>query len=329
MTMRFLRRYINLTTTGPYTLYIEPDRIIVELPKLENYLRIVCSLPVGDKSGSALIWQEGEQNFRDSDLLSSHRLFEAFTRVVKPSDPDFHSQLAVACLRLAEIEYQGEFGDRNIAYLFARAMEHATQISDRRKRELFIAYIIGMRAFASYPKHQTAARIAKLDQESINLADKLPDSADKLCLLGGRHYHLYYLALRYGMQEACKDELKASMQCFKQVELMGQPKWVHYENGIIPGVQLQSTLIRKNRHSDAVGDDDLDNYRQLKNRGDTSRIIILSCAEWLRKVMIKNRQVEQAVAFSAQSLLENTLLHETSLFRRILADNNRLKESVK
>jgi hypothetical protein len=329
LTMRFLRRYVNLTTTGPYTLYLNPDRIIVERPRLENYLRIIGSSPVTEKSSSILLWQEGEQNFRDSDLLSSHRLFEAFARIVKPSEPDYHSLMTVACLRLAEIEYQGQFGNRDIAYLFAKATDHTNQITDRRKWELFTAYILGMRAFMSYPKRQTAGRIARLDQDAIKLIDKLPDTPDKLCLLGGRHYHLYYLALRYGMKDVGKDELKASVECFKQVELGGLPKWVHYDNGIMEGVQLQSTLIHKSQVAEPIGEDDLAQYDSLVHDGKTNRVIALTCAEWMRYVMVKARDLDRALEFSTKCLLENATLHETSIFRRILADNHRLKESVK
>ena len=329
LTMRFLRRYVNLTTTGPYTLYLNPDRIIVERPRLENYLRIIGSSPVAEKSSSILLWQEGEQNFRDSDLLSSHRLFEAFTRIVKPSELDYHSLMTVACLRLAEIEHQGEFGSRDIAYLFAKATFHTNRIADRRKRELFTAYILGLRAFTSRPKHRTARRVAKLDQEAIRLTDDLPNTPDKLCLLGGRHYHLYYLALKHGMKEVGKDELRASLDCFRQVESGGQPKFVQYETGIVQGVQLQSTLIYKSRCDEPIGEDDLAQYDSLARQENTSRIITLTCAEWMRHVMIKRRDLDRALEFSTRALLDHAMLHETTMFRRILADNHRLQEGVK
>ena len=42
---KFVSRYLNITTTGPYALMLSQDKIAADLPKLEQYLSWIMEIP--------------------------------------------------------------------------------------------------------------------------------------------------------------------------------------------------------------------------------------------------------------------------------------------
>lgn len=198
-------------------------------------------------------------------------------------------------------------------------------ISDR---SLLLARVLCVQALTTTLNKHNIRKIIELDNLAIELTKNVPaTNPDKLSILAGRHYHRFYIAKRFGTKDSSRSELRQAIQIFQNLHNEEQSLLFQTEPGIIEGIKLQMTLIKRQQANDPVTDEELACHKQMCGDGTTSKLITLNLAEWIRQSLIKAGHKDQAHEFTAISLIDHAKLYETHLFRR-LADSHRKSKQL-
>lgn len=330
-TMRkFIRNHLWINTIGPYELNLAPDRIITHQRSLKTYIDSITSLILPPSTSLEVIWDTAQEAFQRFELISSRKLFEAYINAGKTRKNIPVDQLILAYIRLLEIE-RTEF-DNLPSYMKISSFvkKRCSEEKNNSKLRLLLSLLFSLEALGIDPDDQTIQLIINLSLKATELAKTVQGpNPDKYYLIAGNEYHRYHISLRYGTPDMSKDALKRTIQLYNRMQDAGPTRFISQELGVIEGIQLQSRMIQCANAGGSAEHEELAWYQKLLKEGDTSRLVILSIAEWIRHSFLNKRRFDDALEFTDECLITLADLHETAIFRRLMTEQHRLKQMLR
>jgi len=191
---QFIDRYLDITTTGPYNLYLNQSLIDTDILRLKEYIELITTYPPSSQRNSMILLDNAIKAYEEFDLSTSLKLTKAFINEARRVNNQSLNQLALAYIQLAEIERKSNRQRINPAYAIEKAKSLCQDIKQSRVRNPILSLAFATQALITKPNRRNIKKILELNQIAIDHLQLLPDSdPDKYCLLAGRHYHLSYI----------------------------------------------------------------------------------------------------------------------------------------
>ena len=193
--IRFIKRYLRITTTGPYRLLIDSSEISADLHELERFISFIYTAPVEEHDTSDLLFANAQNAFSKKELYASLRLFQLFTDIAEKDKKSDYLRISLAHIRLAEIDHN-IYGTRLHPHnSVAKAKTACHEIKSMSIQKLMLSLILSTEAMSMTLRKSNVGRVIDLNKEALELISRMRlSNSDVLCLLGGRHYHQYYIA---------------------------------------------------------------------------------------------------------------------------------------
>ncbi len=327
--LRFIRRYMDITSTGPYILLIDRSSIITDILRIKEYLDLISTYPTSYQNDSKVLWDISHKAYSEFDLLCSQKLTEAYIKSGRRSKSLSASKLASAYIRLADIEYRSRNSRINPFYAIEKAKSLCSEIKQTQLRNLILAHALGLQAMSIKSNKRNIKKIIELNRNALDLLSSASYSdPDKHCLMAGRHYHQSYIALSYGNRDKSRNEFRKAIEEYRAMQDTGHPDIVYCEPGIIEGIQLQSIIIKRVRNNEPVGNEELTWYYEMVENGRVSPFLTLTIGEWIARSLSNTKQLDGAVEFLGESLISHAHLHETDIFHRLVSEQRKLKAQL-
>ncbi len=321
----FISSCLDVNTTGPYVLALDSDRIHADLSKLKTYVDWICKKPFSNNGDFGAIWKTANRAMQEFELVSSRQLFEAFIQEhCKDRNPPVE-QISLAYILLSEIVRRTVRNMQVSKRMLNNAFEAALNVRSSNNRNLLLSYISGKEAFLHPLKKRYASRIIKLDQQSLDIAADVSGwDSDRYCLLGGRHYHRCYIALRLGVKTDWRYDMKQALYYYNKMMDTGPTKIVHCEPGVIEGTRMQLEIISIMKSRQRLSKEFYDRFSELSGQNELSGFGLLAVGQWLRHDLIKSGQLERAYEFGQRCLVVTANHYQTFAFQNLKAENFKL-----
>ncbi|NQU05682.1 MAG: hypothetical protein HQ568_06280 [Calditrichaeota bacterium] len=326
----FINKHLNdINTIGPYKLLIKPTSIIADTSIIETYLKQISTGNFYKGNDNQDLWQASKKTYSDFSLSSSRKFTEAYIKRMRRSGDRTLSNLALAYIKLAEIERRCNNRKSNPYYAIEKAKNLCSKIKQSGLRNIILSYALSARALSLDFTAKNRNRVLELIDDSLDLVHPIQYlEPDKLCLTAGRYYHKSHISLRLGDMKSSQDAFVKAMTNYRRMQESGLPEIVNCEPGIIEGSTLQSIITQRVRKIEHYGNEELCWYYEMLENGETSNFLTLSIGEWLTKSIIVTHEYDEAVEFLGDCLISHADLHETTIYKRLVTRYREYKNII-
>ena len=102
---QFFSKFLDIPTTGPYSMLLDPELIETEIPCLEKYLRWITAPAPREKTDLVSLWHIAQQAYRNHAYASYQNLLQAYIRAASNDRHVPQFTLPFAYIRLADTEF--------------------------------------------------------------------------------------------------------------------------------------------------------------------------------------------------------------------------------
>lgn len=325
----FIRTCLDINTTGPYALALECEGIDADIKKLENYINWIYKKTTSVQSCTDAVWKTANSALERYELASSRQLFETFIETSSGNRSQPSDLVALAYINLAATVQLATRRSQVSRRLLAKARTAASGIKSLNKRNLILSYMQGEEAFLQPLDRKSIRKTLRINQQAIDTVSEVTGwASDRYCLLGGRHYHRYYVALRSDTESASIEDMKLALHYYRCMQDSGQPRIVHCEPGIIEGTELQIEVIQQMKSRESLNEEYFERFLSLSEAGSISGMIQLAVAHWFRDDLIKSGQLDRAYEFTQRCLIASADYYQTSVYQNMKAKNYKLGKEL-
>lgn len=315
---KFFTRYLNITTTGPYSLLLNSDRITTDLPKLEEYLSWIMEVPSPNLNNPMHLFWAGMAAQGRYEFFSGLALMKQFLSTVE-SQPNYEPTALAPCyFQIANILRLVEGNRFSGGHYIQKALKLLQNKKFAPVKKRIIIYANHLTANALINNGQFASEKIKLNNLTIEMIQAnmklIPDS-----------FKLLFSCYKDNIYQSSIYEKNLSTKDFKHIVDLAKSR---RDQRLLEIIEMWRMIIQTDLNNECISTIDLDWFKDFLNRERTPRPTVLELGWRLRKNLLNFKQLESASQLGQDCLLEFSNLHQTASYRNCLAEHKELMSSI-